>query len=84
MRRDLERRLQAVKAARIRTSAVEVWFEMADGMMRGPRSEMIPGDEFELRRSGVDLDVSGPGGKPLSTVPVVILPDNGHSVTPKD
>ena len=82
MRRDLERRLQAVQAARIGASTVELWIEMADGMMRGPRREMIPGDEFELRR--VDLEVSGPGGKPLSTVPVVILPDNDHSVTPKD
>jgi hypothetical protein len=53
MRRDLERRLQAVEAARIGTSIVEVWIEMADGMMRNPRGEMISRDEFELRSSGV-------------------------------
>jgi hypothetical protein len=37
MRRDLERRLQMLETVRVEECAAEVWIEMANGMMRGPR-----------------------------------------------
>jgi hypothetical protein len=67
MRRDLERRIQAVETARIKASVAEVWIEMANGMMRGPRGELIPREEFEVLRNGVG--------------PTVILPDNGRDAS---
>jgi len=64
MRRDLKRRLQAKEPARMGTTPVEVWIEMADGLMLGPRGEMISRDEFEVRCSRLGT--------------VLVLPDNGR------
>jgi hypothetical protein len=51
-------------AEQVQPGFVEVWIELADGKMRGPRGETLTPDAFELVRSGL------PG--------VVILPDNGR------
>ena len=64
MRRDLENRLQAIETARAGADSVQIWIEQSDGMMRGPRGEVICRDAFELRSSGVGV--------------TVVLPDNGR------
>jgi hypothetical protein len=64
MRRDLENRLQAIETARAGAGTVQIWIEQSDGMLRGPRGEVICRDEFEVRSSGVGT--------------VVVLPDNGR------
>ena len=64
MRRDLENRLQAIETARAGADSVQIWIEQSDGMMRGPRGEVICRDAFELRSSGVGV--------------IVVLPDNGR------
>jgi hypothetical protein len=64
MRRDLENRLQAIETARAGADSVQIWIEQSDGMMRGPRGEVICRDAFELRSSGVGV--------------MVVLPDNGR------
>jgi hypothetical protein len=66
MRRDFEHRLQAVETARIKASGAEIWIVQADGMLRGPRGEVICRDAFELRGSGVGT--------------TVVLPDNGRDM----
>lgn len=67
MRRELERRLQAFETARTRTISAEVWIELHDGMLRGPRGEMITRAAFKLVCSRLSI--------------VVILPDNGRDAT---
>jgi hypothetical protein len=64
MRRELERRLQAFETAQTRPIAAEVWIELRDGMLRGPRGEQITRDAFKLVCSRLPA--------------VVILPDNGR------
>jgi hypothetical protein len=54
VRRELERRLQAVETARAGAGTVEVWIEQSDGFLRGPRGEVITMNEFEASRSGTD------------------------------
>jgi hypothetical protein len=48
----------------VKKSAPEVWIKMANGMMRGPRGELIPREKFEALRNDVGA--------------TVILPDNGR------
>jgi hypothetical protein len=64
MRRELERRLQAFETAQTRTIAAEVWIELSDGTLRGPRGEQITRDAFETVCARFSV--------------VVILPDNGR------
>ena len=42
-----ERRLQAVETARAAATVCEVWIEQRDGMLRGPRGEIITRDAFK-------------------------------------
>ena len=65
MRRDLERRLQAVETAEVGGSTSELWIKLADSRMRGPRGEVITQEDFEAR--------CFPAGTTL-----LILPDNGR------
>jgi hypothetical protein len=64
MRRDLERRLRAVEIVRPGANAGQVWIQQSDGMLRGPRGEIITRDAFEVVRS--------------SFATILILPDNGR------
>ncbi len=64
MRRDLESRLQAVETASAGTIAGEVWIELRDGMLHGPRGETITQDAFAVVCSRLPF--------------VLILPDNGR------
>jgi hypothetical protein len=64
MPKDFERRLRAAETASAEANTCEVWIELRNGMMRGPRGEIISRAAFELACSG------------LATV--VILPDNGR------
>jgi hypothetical protein len=45
MRRDLERRLQAIEAAG--SAGIEIWIEQDDGTVRGPRGEQMTHEEAE-------------------------------------
>ena len=51
MRRDLERRLQAVETIRVGANAIEVWVKLRNGMYCGPRGETITWDAFAVVRS---------------------------------
>ena len=62
MPKDFERRLRAAETASAEANTCEVWIELRNGMMRGPRGEIISRAALELACSG------------LATV--VILPDN--------
>jgi len=64
MRRDRERRLQALEAVAVQTSAGELWIELDGGMLRGPQGETVSKKTFEATSFG-------PG-------PILILPDNGR------
>jgi hypothetical protein len=64
MPKDFERRLRAVETASAEANTCEVWIELRNGMMRGPRGEIISRAAFELACSGLAI--------------VVILPDNGR------
>jgi hypothetical protein len=63
MRRHLESRLQAVETSQAGTVAGEVWIELRDGTLRGPRGAAITPDAFEAVCSRL--------------AHVMILPDNG-------
>jgi hypothetical protein len=63
MRRQLEPNLRPADTGSAAKTG-EVWIELRNGMMRGPRGEIISRAAFELACSG------------LATV--VILPDNGR------
>jgi hypothetical protein len=63
MLKAFERRLRAVEIANARGHDGEVWIELRDGMMRGPRGERITRVQFEAARSGFVT---------------VVLPDNGR------
>jgi hypothetical protein len=65
MRKDLERRLEAIETARIRKNSCEVWIILNDSSMRGPRGQVITPQEFEAYKSRK-------GGT------FVVLPDNGR------
>jgi hypothetical protein len=67
MRRDLERRLQAVELSQTGTVAGEVWIELCDGTLRGSRGATITLDAFEAVCSRLAL--------------VMILPDNGRDAS---
>jgi hypothetical protein len=47
VRKDLERRLRAVEAAR--TGGIEFWVSQGDGTYRGPQGEQITGSKAEVR-----------------------------------
>ena len=47
MRRDLERRLRALEAAR--TGGFEIWVYQGDGIVRGPHGEHMTREEAEAR-----------------------------------
>lgn len=64
MRRDFERRLQAVETACAGANVCEVWIVQNDNSLRGPRGETITRDAFDVVCSRLGL--------------VVILPDNGR------
>ena len=67
MRRELERRLQALETAQTRTIAAEVWIELRDGMLRGPRGEQVTLNGFKSVCARLSV--------------VVILPDDGRDPT---
>ena len=67
MRRDLERRLQDVETGQAKSIAGEVWIELRDGMLHGPRGETITQDAFAVVCSRLPF--------------VLILPDNGRDAT---
>ena len=64
MLRTLQRRLQAVETPPARTEVCQVWIEQSDGMLRGPRGQLVTGQAFEAACLGLRT--------------VVILPDNGR------
>jgi hypothetical protein len=64
MRRELERRLRDVEAACFEVPAAELWIIQKDGMLRGPRGEVMTEDEFEAI--------------PPRASTIIILPDNGR------
>ena len=66
MRKDLERRLEAIETARIRKNSYELWIILRDGSMRGPRGQVITQQEYEAYASG------------KRGTAFVILPDNGR------
>jgi hypothetical protein len=66
MRKDHERRLEAIETARIRKNSPEVWLILSDGSMRRPRGQVITQEAFEAYRSG------------KRGTAFVILPDNGR------
>jgi hypothetical protein len=66
MRRELERRLQAFETAQTRTIA-EVWIELRDGTLRGPRGELITPAAFNLVCARLSV--------------VIVLPDNERDAT---
>ena len=67
MRRDLESRLQAVENAQAGSVAGEVWIELPDGMLHGPRGETITQAAFDLVCARLPL--------------ALILSDNGRNAT---
>jgi hypothetical protein len=62
MSKRFERRLRAMETSSVEANTGEVWIELSDGMMRGPRGEVISRAAFELACSRLAA--------------VVILPDN--------
>jgi hypothetical protein len=64
MRRILEGRLRAVETKQAASVAGEVWIELVDGMLRGPRGETITPEAFKSVSACLPF--------------VVILPDNGR------
>jgi hypothetical protein len=68
MRRNLESRLQAVEAAPAETITGEVWIELRDGMLHGPRGETITQEAFKSVCSRLPF--------------VLVLPDNGRESRP--
>jgi hypothetical protein len=67
MRRDLERRLQAVEIEQVETITGEVWIELGDGMLHGPRAETITREALKSVCSRLPF--------------VLIFPDNGRDAT---
>jgi hypothetical protein len=67
IRRDFERRLQAVETAQVGANPCVVWIEQSDNMLRSPRGETITRRTFEVVRSAIAT--------------IVILPDNGRDAT---
>jgi hypothetical protein len=65
MRKDFERRLQAVEIAGAEANVAEVWIDLRDGMMLCPRGGTITRAQFEAVRS---------------SVATVVLPDNGRDI----
>jgi hypothetical protein len=62
MQKATERRIRAVEDASVGTNTCEVWIELEDGMMFGPRGETISPASFEMVCSKLAA--------------VVVLPDN--------
>jgi hypothetical protein len=64
MRRDLESRLPAVETKQAGSTAGEVWIEMGNGMLGGPRGETITPEAFRSVSAHLPF--------------VLVLPDNGR------
>jgi hypothetical protein len=64
VQRGLERRLRDVETACVEPPAAEVWIIREDGMLRGPRGEVMTEDEFEAIRPGKGA--------------IIMLPDKGR------
>ena len=62
--RSLQRRLQAVETPPVRTEVCQIWIELDDGRLRGPRGQLVTRQEFETACLGLGT--------------VVIMPDNGR------
>jgi len=62
MAKDFERRLRALETVMPKANTGEVWIELGDGMMFGPRGEIISRTAFAAACSALTA--------------VVVLPDN--------
>jgi hypothetical protein len=65
MRRGLELRLRAIETEAYPATG-EVWIQLSDGRLRGPRGETVTPTEFNLICAGLSY--------------VVVLPDSGRDM----